>query len=92
MSAEVFQQREPFATSGFCLLIQKMLQQNRSKFKSGYLDDVVYGDTWQTALKDLIDLESCGKDVGVLLIQKNCENTAFGPNEQAIYHEFLKVF
>ena len=75
-----------------------MFQRIRTKFKSRHLDDVAFRDTWQTALKNLIDLESRAKEVGpvepeeVYLLNQKCEVTASGPNIQAHYHECQEVF
>ena len=92
VSAEGFQQGDPLATFSFCLAIHPLILKINSYFKCGYLDDVSFGDKWQTALDDLKMIQHEAAQIGLLLNEKKCEVTAFGNESPSIYSAFKKEF
>ena len=53
ISQEGFQQGDPIASIGFCLVLHDVLIQLKSLFKCGYLDDISEDDHWLIVLEDL---------------------------------------
>ena len=51
-SQEGFQQGDPIASVGFCMVIQPALTSMQSQFEVGYLDDISAGDNWKIVLRD----------------------------------------
>ena len=90
-STEGFQQGDPLATFGFCLVLHPALQNLLSKLKTGYLDDVAFADEWRTTLHDLLIKQACEK-LGLLLNEKKCEVTAFGSSKKEIERAFRETF
>ena len=77
-STEGFLQGDPWATFGFCLVLHPDLHNLLSKLKTGYLDDVALADEWRTTIHDLLSIKQACEKLGLPLIEKKCEVTAFG--------------
>ena len=91
-STEGFQQGDPLATIGFCLVLHPALQNLLSKLKTGYLDDVDFADEWRTTLHDLLSIKQACEKLGLLLNEKKCEVTAFGSSKKEIERAFRETF
>ena len=91
-STEGFQQGDPLATFGFCLILHPALQNLLSKLKTGYMDDVAFADEWRTTLHDLLSIKQACEKLGVLLNEKKCEVTAFGSSKKEIERAFRETF
>ena len=86
-STEGFQQGDPSATFGFCLVLHPALQNLLSKLKTGYLDDVAFADEWRTTLHDLLSIKQLCEKLGLFLNEK-FEVTAFGSSKKEIERAF----
>ena len=91
-STEGFQQGYPLATFGFCFVLHPALQNLLSKLKTGYLDDVAFADEWRTTLHDLLSIKQACEKLGLLLIEKKSEVTAFGSSKKEIEKDFSETF
>lgn len=90
-SEEGFQQGDPIASLGFCLVLHSCLQTLKSKFKCGYLDDVSKGDHWKTVMDDLRQLKIDGAKIGLTMKPSKCELTIKSSlNFDKIANEFKK--
>ena len=72
-STEGFQQGDPLATFGFCLVLHPALQNLLCKLKTGYLDDDAFADEWRTTLHDHLSIKQACEKLGLLLNEKKCE-------------------
>ena len=88
---EGFQQGDPLATFGFCLVLHPALQKLLSKLKTGYLDDVAFADEWRTTLLDLLSIKQACEKLGLLLNEKKCEVTNFGSSKKEIERAFRET-
>ena len=92
MSSEGFQQGDPTASIGFCLAIHFVIENIKSRFKKGYMDDISFADHWTIALQDLISVETESKKVGLSLNIAKCELTILGEQDDTILDEFRRHF
>ena len=91
-STEGFQQGDPLATFGVCLVLHPALQNLLSKLKTGYLDDVAFADEWRTTLHDLLIIKQACEKLGLLLNEKKCQVKAFGSSKKEIERAFRETF
>jgi hypothetical protein len=72
-SAEGPQQGDPLGPLYFCITVHKLLSSLTSEFVVGYLDDISFGDSTETAIKDFLQLETEASKLGLLLNRSKCE-------------------
>ena len=84
-SAEGFQQSDPLATFGFCLVIHPLLISLNSELKTGYLDDESLGDSWRVAIENLFRFREAEK-LSLSLNEQKREVKAFGSNK----HDYIE--
>ena len=80
------------ATFGFCLVLHPALQNQLSKLKTGYLDDVAFADEWRSTIHDLLSIRHLCEKLGLLLNEKKGEVTAFGSSKNEIERAFRETF
>jgi hypothetical protein len=72
-SAEGVQQGDPLGPLLFCLALHDPLQNLKSEFISGYLDDVGLGDSAKTVIQDIAYFEKAAESIGLHLNHAKCE-------------------
>ena len=66
-SQEGFQQSNPIASVGFCMVLQPALTSMQSQFKVGYLGDISRGDNWKIVMRDLQSFREQARALGLTL-------------------------
>lgn len=82
LSCEGFQQGDPVASLGFCIVLQPVLRRLVSRFKAGYLDDVSAGDLWHIVLEDFKLLKDEAAKLGLEINPSKCEIIIRSDNNQ----------
>jgi hypothetical protein len=72
-SDEGAQQGDPLGPLYFCLTFKKLLDDRKSEFVIGFLDDVAIGGEAACALEDFIQLEEAAKSIGLQMNHNKCE-------------------
>ena len=67
LSSEGFQQGDPIAFIGFCVVNHHLLTSLASKFKCVYLDDISAGDNWQIVLQDLKEVTDGARQLDLMI-------------------------
>ena len=91
-SGNGFQQGDPLATFGFCLVIHPFLISLNSELKTGDLDDVTLGDSRRLAPEDFLRFREEAEKLGLSLNERKCEVTAFGSNIHDVESTFSYHF
>ena len=79
---EGFQQGDPIASVGFCMVTQLALTSMQSQFKLLYLDDISAGDSWKIVLPVLQIFQEQARALGLNLNSTKCELTIIGSNKE----------
>ena len=81
-SAEGIQQGDPLGPLLFCLAIHPLLQDIKSEFVTGYLDDIGIGGSLQSVTKDVRQLEHRARSLGLALNHTKCEVIGLHPADR----------